>query len=526
MNGLKSARAAIAQRVSEERGVALVLVTLSMVVFIGMAAFAIDLGWIYLNSLQIQHGADAAALAGVIYEPDEPVSAYTEAIAGARENGYLDASLGGPDTVDPTDWNEDPSAVDNSSQLRVTVGHQVDTFFLRLFGINTVDISRTAVAEYVLPLPLGSPDPYFGNDPELGRWPNFWGNIHGYYTGQRMGDRYSSQCDGGGAGSGCTKNPERRISTNPGTIDAAGGYVYGVELDSGAANLSVEVFDGPFTRGGGDFWLTGDQPRSGSPGPDTVFMLYGPDSTPLNTTDGNELLCVVTFDARDPYADFSGDGSVNNGDDQDGDGDLDWDDVEMGLPGGVASLWDTMCGGTNLDRGPGIYPLRVMVPDSSLEGLNRWSLRATTSGPAPRIYGHGEMAIYANVDGSAGNTIFDLAEVAEIHAGKELVIELWDPGDASGNHSVRIKDPSGATPGCTWTSTNPSYSGGTLASCDIPTSGARFNDYLVTIRVPIPPTYTCGSNCWWQVEYNYPGSTNDTTTWSARIEGNPVKLVE
>ena len=51
-------RGSFAARLSEERGVTLVLVTALLVVFMGMAAFAVDLGWLNFNSLEIQHGAD------------------------------------------------------------------------------------------------------------------------------------------------------------------------------------------------------------------------------------------------------------------------------------------------------------------------------------------------------------------------------------------------------------------------------------------------------------------------------------
>ncbi len=512
----------------DEHGTVIVLVAFMLIVILGMAAFAVDLGWIYYNGQEVQHGADAAALAGVVYEPDDRSSAYSQAVLVGFQNGYVDGSMGGADTVDPTDFVEDPTAVENPHQLRVDVTHEVPTFFMKVFGIDTVTITRSATAEYVLPLALGSPDNTFGNDPATGQWPNFWGNIHGYYTGRRMGDRYASQCLSGQRQIGCTKNPERRLSVDAGLPTATGGYLYGIEVDPGASDLKVEIFDGPFTRGGNDFVLVGDQPQGSSQGPTTVFMLYGPDETPLDTNDGNELLCVVTYPPRDAYADFNGDGSVDAGDDQDGDGDLDWDDVELGLAGGVASLWDEMCPLANLDRGPGIYPLRIMVADPGAaddRGLNRWSLRTSATGPSPKIFGLGDMAIYANVDGAVGNTIFYLANVEPVHAGKDLVIDLWDPGDASGNHSVRLIDPNGNVPACEYTSSDASY-GGTLGVCDIPTSGGRFNDEWIKIRVKLPATYSCGADCWWKVEYNYPGRTNDTTTWSARIEGDPVRLVK
>jgi len=525
-------------RLGEQRGAILPIMALLLVVLLGVAGFAVDLGWLFWNSIEIQHGADAAALGGVVYVADDPSLAGAEGRAAAASNGYVDTTVGGPDTVELIDFSQDPSAVANVFQLRATITHEVPTFFIKVFGIDSLSIARTAVAEYVLPLPMGSPEAYFGNDPALGRWPNFWGNIHGYYTGKGMGDRYSSQCIKWESASGCTKNDERRQSVSTGTQQAAGGYLYGIEVDAASvgSTLTVELFDPQFTRGGGDNVLVGDNPQGGSPGPTTTYMVYTPDPTPLNTTDGGNFLeCSVAYDPRDPYADFDGDGKVSKNDDQDGDGDLDWDDVELAYPGGVAALWEPFC--TIPINEAGIFPVRVMVKDSGgsdQRGLNRWSMRAFTSGgPAPRVYGLGDMAIYANVDGELGDTDFHLAEVEEVHAGKTLVIELWDPGDASGKHSVEIRDPSGTAPACTWTAEEHNGGGtasGTESSCVIQTSkgggGSRFNNWLVTIRVSLPAGYTCAADCWWKIYYNYPGKTADTTTWAAAIEGNPVRLVE
>jgi Putative Flp pilus-assembly TadE/G-like len=522
-----------AGREDRERGAILPIMALILLVLLGMAGLVVDLGWLYWNSLEIQHGADAAALGGVIYVADDPDIAHSEGMAAAAENGYVDGTLGGSDTVTMIDVSDDPGAVANPFQLRATITHDVPTLFMGVFGLESVNITRTAVAEYVLPLPLGSPEAYFGNDPANDRWPNFWGNIHGYYTGMGMGDRYASQCVQWESQPSCKKNAERRISHNPGAPSADGGYLYGIEVDDASvgSTLTVELFDPSFTRGGGDLVLVGDQEEGGSPGPTTTFMLYDADSTPLSTTDGNALECSVTYPPRDPYADFNNDGSVDDADDLDGDGDLDWDDVELGLAGGVESLWETLCT-IPIDQG-GVYPLRVMVHNpggADLRGLNRWSLRASTGGgPQPRVYGLGDMSIYANVDGTVGDTEFYLAEVAEVHANKVLVIELFDPGDAQGNHSVAILDPSGVSPSCKWEAEERDGSGtsaGSEASCVIATSAGRFNNWLVTIRIALPPDYACAADCWWKIRYNYPGQTMDTTTWSARIEGNPVRLVE
>ena len=503
-----------------QSGVAIVMVAVVLTILLAFAAFAVDFGWLYLNGIRIQHGADAAALAGVVYEPGDQTTAYAEALFSANENGY-NAALAGT-TVTPVDYADDATAVDNPYQLRVSITHSVDTFFMKVFGFDTISITKEAVAEYVLPLPMGSDLPYFGEDPsDPSRSPNFWANIHGYYTGQQMGDRYASQCVAGGATSSCAPNTEARETTYSGGIPASGGYVYGIEVDAGASNLAVEVFDGPFYRGGNDNILVGDNPQGGSPGPNTWFILYAPDPTPLNTSD-NTVLCSWQYAPQDSFADFNGDGSLNGGDDQDGDGDLDWDDVELGVPGGTASLWDRICG-TTFSAGAGIYPLRVVIDDPGGDddrGLNRFSIRASTSGTQPRMYGLGDMSVYVNFSGNEAT--LDLAEVQDVHAGKDLVIELWDPD--SGNAGTEIIMPDGSLPSCDWNKIGEAPN--TLANCDINYATNTFNNSQLEVRVHIPETYTCTVDCWWRIKVTYPGGANDTTTWSARIEGNPVALVE
>lgn len=74
---------------------------------------------------------------------------------------------------------------------------------------------------------------------------------------------------------------------------------------------------------------------------------------------------------------------------------------------------------------------------------------------------------------------------------------------------------------------------GGLIDCDInfdndlsPTGKGSFDNEHLQIRIAIPNDYTCSTDCWWTIKVSYPGGANDTTTWSARIEGNPVRLVE
>ena len=70
---------------------------------------------------------------------------------------------------------------------------------------------------------------------------------------------------------------------------------------------------------------------------------------------------------------------------------------------------------------------------------------------------------------------------------------------------------------------------GSLPSCEI-TASSSFNGKWQTISVPIPSDYSCEelleTNCWVRLQYSYPGQPSDTTSWSASVEGDPVRLVE
>ena len=147
----------------DERGAILPMMAIVLVVLMGSAAMAVDLGWLYWQSIEIQHGADAAALAGVIYEPVQRTNAHTAGIEAAVQNGFVHDPADG-NAIEIIDFVDDPTAVQHDSQLRATLTKRVPTFFLGIMGIQTVDISRTALAEFVQPLALGSPESSFGTE--------------------------------------------------------------------------------------------------------------------------------------------------------------------------------------------------------------------------------------------------------------------------------------------------------------------------------------------------------------------------
>jgi hypothetical protein len=135
-------------------GQVLVIFVASAAVFIGMCAIVVDVAWYWASNLRIQRAADAAALAGVVHLPGNPTLAVSVARAEATKNGYT--TTPGGYTVTPV---PDPA---NPRRLEVTINGPVGTHFAKLFGLDHLPASRTSKAEYVLPVPMGSPENYYG----------------------------------------------------------------------------------------------------------------------------------------------------------------------------------------------------------------------------------------------------------------------------------------------------------------------------------------------------------------------------
>ena len=172
---------------------------------------------------------------------------------------------------------------------------------------------------------------------------------------------------------------------------------------------------------------------------------------------------------------------------------------------------------------------------------NMWALRAVSSDPTYKayVYGLGKMVIYANV--ANGTTLFYLGRIEAVHAGKTMVVQLFDPGDASGNSSIEVLKPTttGYTP-ATFSYTadsnaTGSKSGSNVTSLKTTISGvSQYNNSWVTLTIPLPKTYTAplppGEPAgtlggWWKIRYSFDSTTTDTTTWQVSIRGNPVHLV-
>jgi Flp pilus assembly protein TadG len=145
-----------------ERGITLFMTAAGLVALIGFVALAVDMGMIYTARADCQKIADAAALAGAkeafFYTPPDPVAtAKAAAISTARSN------------YSPINSNDNRlkpnNVVVNTTERTVEVTvtrtaanqNPVSTYFAKILGFNTVDVTARATAEVYRPGPGGPP---------------------------------------------------------------------------------------------------------------------------------------------------------------------------------------------------------------------------------------------------------------------------------------------------------------------------------------------------------------------------------
>jgi hypothetical protein len=146
-----------------ESGQAVVLMTLSLVVIMGMAALVLDVGNWFHTKRRLQGTADAAALAGAQRLPDDPSGAQTMAMSYANQNGgdVAGANIIVTSTVLPNDT------------ISVRARKTDPGIFSGVLGIASADIDARAKArvgppqqaEYVAPMVVYCDHPLIHNCP-------------------------------------------------------------------------------------------------------------------------------------------------------------------------------------------------------------------------------------------------------------------------------------------------------------------------------------------------------------------------
>lgn len=404
--------------------------------------------------------------------------------------------------------------------LQVRVTHRTDT--------------TTQVTTYSNDGQVDIQDPYGNNL----RRQNFWGSMQSQGAPNIQGDAFMTYYN-------------KRTSTTNAAYDPDAYYQYGVELPAGATNGKLWVFDPGFcdtstSAGVGENWTIGGSNGYGSPRPvSSFFQVYDTNNTPYDYGD-DALVGSFGNDYRQAsYQDLTArQGSSVTGSPPDCRGNAwhdRWVQLASGLTGGS--------GGTT-------YRIHTFSTDPSsptdqlsTTALNNFSFFAEASGGTPKVYGIGAMEAYFRLPANQTSDFY-MAQIEAVHAGKTMVIELWDPGDTgslAATLQVLKPTPSGYVPadfsftasrGSVDATSCDGLSGTNVTSVVTNTGGSsRFNGCWLTITIPLPTNYTAPlpstdtiatEGGWWQMRYimgSGSGNATDLTTWKVSIRGNPVHLV-
>jgi hypothetical protein len=570
------ARTSRRRRRRRDEGYVLVLTALLMLPLMAFAGYAVDLGVWASRASDVQSAADAAALAGVVYLPDQSDRAVQVAKQTAERNGFKDGTDGVIVTAEPNSRNElDVSIYDPN----------VGQYFSSVFT-DAPDITREATAEFIRPVAMGSPSAQLGQDPERNFNPRFVLNTAGRGARKENGDKRSTgDCTNSNAG--CSGGVNSDYS--------ADGYLYQVDVDATSAPgqpLKIEVYDPAYVYNGdactqnninttqinqlhtnhpGDpywnsryqsgrtTWCTGDQNLNGSTVV-TTYIVRAPDDTPSDLSD-NPAICAISFDPYDPgsgnamftlldsnatrgrenqvfrnhYRQWFPICTVPAGQVQEGSY-----VVQVRTNADLSAPLTSITAGLSGSAGS-LENVANPIPNSG--GYNRYTMRAgrapdlTTAtssaftGVSYSAVGH--LPIYINQDSATSE--FYLARITPETAGKTLQLIFWDMADGA-NSTFQLLPPSDAsgTPfSCSFTRDGASVAGTgvTVSGCTMSgITNAQYNGRNVIVRIPIPSDYNCAvaspTGCWTKVRVTFPsGTPADTTTWSASMTGDPIRLI-
>ncbi len=142
-NFLRSRR--LRQFLSADEGQALVLTALGLMMLLMMAALGVDVGYLHYQKQQMQKAADAGAIAAatvLAYSGDYTDAAYNDTAA----NGFANGMKGVTVTVNNPPLTQGDPFQNNDNYVEVIIAQAQPTFFMRVNGINSVNVRARAVA--------------------------------------------------------------------------------------------------------------------------------------------------------------------------------------------------------------------------------------------------------------------------------------------------------------------------------------------------------------------------------------------
>jgi len=228
-----------------------------LVLLFGGIGLAVDAAVSYLYAIRASRTAAAAALAGVVFMPDQfnPASAVPvgsgndatdRALSAAAKNGFANGVNG--IVVTPA------KVLGYPNQLQVTVSKPTPVFFLHLFGFSAYSVQRTAIAEYLPPLTVGQPGNHLGaTAATLGRSGSgdfYFVRTEGWGTDRGQGDAFTPHPIGTADVHAISKDSATEVFTpDDPSLPSRGGYNYRITV--GAGGGIVQVYNAAFAPDNG-----------------------------------------------------------------------------------------------------------------------------------------------------------------------------------------------------------------------------------------------------------------------------------
>ena len=205
-------------------------------------------------------------------------------------------------------------------------------------------------------------------------------------------------------------------------------------MPAGASNGRVWVFDPGFcdtstSAGTGENWTVGGANGAGTPrAVSSFFVVYDTNNTPYDVSDdaqvggfGNDYRQSLHQDLtarQGNVVEDSGGNPVAGMNNCRGNAWHDsWVQIASGLAGGKTYRIHTF---STDPSSP--------TEQQSTTALNNFAFYATASGGTPKVYGIGAMEAYFRLPQNQTSDFY-MAQIEDVHAGKTMMIELWDPGD-------------------------------------------------------------------------------------------------
>jgi len=571
----------------EDRGYVLELTAILLIPLLIMAGLAIDLGGDYARAIRMQRAADAGALAGVVWLPDfakaKSVALTVVAQDGFTSGGSVTVSVTQAAarrlqvTVTAPEGGFFVSKILNTSY---TITRSSTAEYLRPIAMGSPIASLANDPDS----PAAPPQIWLNQSGAGSNKTN--GDRHTSGLCTASGSGFMSGCTDPLTPSQTNSNLEfsdggyyyitRVSSIGSGPLhmqvyDPAFIYTGDNCTVNGYSAAQEVTLKNQFTAAGDTLansrytwsnkaYCPGDQRINSRSDLRTTYIVRAPDLTPLDLSD-NPAICAISFD---PYDGSTFGSNLFNKLDQTVPANVAPEGSENLPFSAVFRKWVDVCTVNTPIIGDYVVQVTTTADQSapqtsttgtlttatggagSLErrdaaittgGHNRYAIRAgfgaTVSGTGIGVFGGGRLPIYVNQNSTSAS--FYLAQLTPDYAGATLVLSFFDIADTAGSASMQVVPPADSNyatfPSCAFTRDGTTPNAIAQTNCQINglTSGT-YDGRTVTLKLQLPADYTCdtsvSSGCWVKVNLTFSGAPADTTTWSASLLGDPVRLVQ